>query len=265
MRSSATTPGGCLRRSASSFATFPVSSSSRIFSAVLLPIPAICWSSFTVSAPMLARRARRSRARPSRRRARETNSDRPRRAASARRDRAACRARPASCRPSFMCSLLAVAEKEPPEVLAIDGREVRITHPSKPYFTRADAALEARRRPLLPLGRRRRAARDPRSPDRAEALRGRRRGRGVLPEARAGEAPRVAAHGDARVSVGAHRRGGGGRRRGGARLDREPRLPRAASASGALGLRSSTPTSCAWISIRGPASRGRTCAAWRSR
>jgi len=28
-----------------------------------------------------------------------------------------------------------VAEKEAPEVLSIDGREVRITHPSKPYFT----------------------------------------------------------------------------------------------------------------------------------
>jgi bifunctional non-homologous end joining protein LigD len=28
-----------------------------------------------------------------------------------------------------------VADKEPPEILTIDGREVRITHPSKPYFT----------------------------------------------------------------------------------------------------------------------------------
>jgi DNA ligase D-like protein (predicted polymerase) len=28
-----------------------------------------------------------------------------------------------------------VAEKDPPEVLAIEGREVRITHPNKPYFT----------------------------------------------------------------------------------------------------------------------------------
>jgi DNA ligase D-like protein (predicted polymerase) len=27
-----------------------------------------------------------------------------------------------------------VAEKEPPEILAIGGREVRVTHPSKPYF-----------------------------------------------------------------------------------------------------------------------------------
>jgi DNA ligase D-like protein (predicted polymerase) len=29
-----------------------------------------------------------------------------------------------------------VAKEEPPEVLSIDGREVRVTHPSKPYFTR---------------------------------------------------------------------------------------------------------------------------------
>src|SRR5262245_48925030 len=35
-----------------------------------------------------------------------------------------------------MCSLPAVAEKDPPEVLDIGGREVRITHPGKPYFTR---------------------------------------------------------------------------------------------------------------------------------
>jgi DNA ligase D-like protein (predicted polymerase) len=34
-----------------------------------------------------------------------------------------------------MCSLPGVAEKDPPVVLEIDGREVRITHPSKPYFS----------------------------------------------------------------------------------------------------------------------------------
>ena len=51
IRSSATTPGGCFWRSASSFATRPVSSSSRIFSAVLLPIPSIFWSSLVVSTP----------------------------------------------------------------------------------------------------------------------------------------------------------------------------------------------------------------------
>ena len=30
---------------------------------------------------------------------------------------------------------ISVAEKEAPEVLAVDGREVQVTHPSKPYFS----------------------------------------------------------------------------------------------------------------------------------
>ena len=34
-----------------------------------------------------------------------------------------------------MCSFPTVAEKDPPEILSIDGRDVRITHPNKPYFT----------------------------------------------------------------------------------------------------------------------------------
>jgi hypothetical protein len=51
MRSSSTTPGGCFCLSVSSFCTLPVSSNSRILSAVLLPIPSIFWSSFAVSLP----------------------------------------------------------------------------------------------------------------------------------------------------------------------------------------------------------------------
>jgi DNA ligase D-like protein (predicted polymerase) len=35
-----------------------------------------------------------------------------------------------------LCSFLDVAEEEAPHVLSIEGREVRITHPSKPYFSR---------------------------------------------------------------------------------------------------------------------------------
>jgi bifunctional non-homologous end joining protein LigD len=34
------------------------------------------------------------------------------------------------------CSLAAVGKEEPAEVLSIDGREVRVTHPSKAYFSR---------------------------------------------------------------------------------------------------------------------------------
>ncbi len=51
MRSSSTTLRGCFCRRPSSFSTFPFSRSSRIFSAVLLPIPSICCSSRAVSRP----------------------------------------------------------------------------------------------------------------------------------------------------------------------------------------------------------------------
>ena len=86
------------------------------------------------------------------------------------------------------CSLRDVAKEEAPEILSIGGREVRVTHPSKPYFSR-EAKLSK-----LDLVRYYLAVAEgalaghPRSPDRAQALRRRRRGRGVLPEARAREA-----------------------------------------------------------------------------
>ena len=51
MRSSATTLAGCFWRSASSLATRPVSSSSRILAAVLLPMPSICWSCSALNSP----------------------------------------------------------------------------------------------------------------------------------------------------------------------------------------------------------------------
>jgi hypothetical protein len=51
MLRSATTLAGCLPRSPSSFSTCPVSSSSRIFAAVLLPMPSIFCSSVAVSRP----------------------------------------------------------------------------------------------------------------------------------------------------------------------------------------------------------------------
>jgi bifunctional non-homologous end joining protein LigD len=41
---------------------------------------------------------------------------------------------PLGCRPC--CSLLIVSKEEAAELLSIDGREVRITHPEKPYFSR---------------------------------------------------------------------------------------------------------------------------------
>ena len=137
--------------------------------------------------------------------------------------------------------------------------------PRQALFLARRQALEARPRPLLPVGRRRRARRHPRSPDRAQALRRRRRGRGVLSEARAREAAGLAAHRDAVVSVGAHRRGGRRRRRRRSRVDREPRLHRAASAPGARRRSRSSRRAAHRSRSRARASRGTTCAASRWR
>ena len=93
---------------------------------------------------------------------------------------------------------------------------------------------QARSRALLPRGRRRRAARRRRPAERARALSERHRRRVLLPEARAGVAARLD-RGRRRCSFpsGRTRRGSRAARRGGARVDGQPRLPRAASASGA--------------------------------
>ena len=126
-----------------------------------------------------------------------------------------------------------VAAKDNAETLTVEGREVRVTNPDKPYFSREAklTKLELVRYYLAVADGALAGIRD--RPDRAQALRRRRRGRAVLPEARARQAARLAAHGDAVVSVGPHRRGGGGRRRRGPRVDRQPRLHRAAPAPGA--------------------------------
>ena len=82
----------------------------------------------------------------------------------------------------------------PKEVLRIGGREVSVSNPGKVYFpetgyTKLDLVK------LLPGRRRRGAARRRRPADGAQAVRGRRRRRGVLPEARAGEPAGLDAHG----------------------------------------------------------------------
>ena len=103
------------------------------------------------------------------------------------------------------------AKKESAEVLSIDGREVRITHPEKLYFSKqaslskldlvryylsvAPGALAGiRDRPIVLK----------RFVNGAES-------RPVLSEARAHRSPRLAADGDALVSIRAH----GGRNRSG--------------------------------------------------
>src|SRR6185436_17989562 len=48
----------------------------------------------------------------------------------------ACPGPLASCRPCPWCSLDSVAKEEAAEVLDVEGREVRVTNPGKPYFSR---------------------------------------------------------------------------------------------------------------------------------
>src|SRR5690606_39256602 len=47
-----------------------------------------------------------------------------------------CLAPPSWLPLAFVASLAPVAKDEPPAILTIDGREVRVTHPSKLYFSR---------------------------------------------------------------------------------------------------------------------------------
>ena len=190
----------------------------------------------------------------------------PRRSASARRARAASRARPASNRPRVDdVAFPGWRRKTGRSCSSIAGREVRITHPGKLVFSREArlSKLELVHYYLSVADGALRGIRD--RPHGLEALRARRRGRGLLPEARARAAARVAAHRDALLSLRPHRRGGGGRRCGRARLDREPRLPRAASARGAL--RRSRASRRAADRSRSDARRapGPTCAGSRSR
>ena len=111
------------------------------------------------------------------------------------------------------------------EVLRLGDREVTVTNPGKVFFE-AIGRDEARPRPLLPRRRAGRAGRRRRPADGPQALRQRRGGRGVLPEARAGQPAGVAAHGHAVVPVGPDGRRDRRRRGGGPRLDRQPRLHR---------------------------------------
>ena len=138
-------------------------------------------------------------------------------------------------------------------------------NPDKPYFSR-DVKLSkldlVRYYLSVAAGARRRHSRSAR---RAQALRRRRRGRAVLSEARARQSARLAAHRHALVSVGTHRRGSRGRRRGRARVDRQPRLHRAASARRARRRSRSSRRAAHRSRSRARASRGTTCAAWRWR
>ena len=120
--------------------------------------------------------------------------------------------------------------KDNAELLEIDGREVRISNPDKVVFPEPGLTKLDLVRYYL-ARRRRRPARGRRPADGAEAVREGHLAGGVLPEARAREAPRVDRHGHAALRVG--QLGRGGRRAGcrRARVGREPRLHRPQPAS----------------------------------
>ena len=110
------------------------------------------------------------------------------------------------------------------EIVEVAGRQVTVTNPDKVFFagpgyTKRDLVG------LLPGRGRRRAAWRGRPADGPEALRQRRRGRVLLPEARARIAARVDSDGRAVVPVRSNRRRDRHRRRGRAGLGRQPRLP----------------------------------------
>ena len=166
------------------------------------------------------------------------------------------------------CSFASVGAKDNAETLTVLGREVRITQSRQAVFlargassrSSTSSATTSRSRPGALAGIRDRPIVLKRFVDGAE-------GQPFYQKRAPENRPDVAAHRDAVVSVGPHRRGGRRRRRGRARVDRQPRLHRAASARRCARAISIIPTSCASISIPGPASRGTTCVAsrWRSK
>ncbi len=137
------------------------------------------------------------------------------------------------------------------EVLSIEGREVRVTHPDKPYFSKQTklSKLDLVRyylsvAPGALAGIQDRPIVLKRFVNGAE-------GEAFYQKRAPAAAARVAANRDAVISFGPH--GGRGRRRrcGRARVDRQPGLHRAASAPGAL-RRSRSPRRAARRSRSGP-------------
>ena len=119
----------------------------------------------------------------------------------------------------------------PKEILAVSGREVAISNPQKVYFpqtghTKLDLVryyLSVADGALTGVAG---------SPDGAQALRRRRGGRAVLPEAGARQPARLDPDGRADVSVGPDRRRDRRRRRGRPGVGGQPRLHRPEPASG---------------------------------
>ena len=120
----------------------------------------------------------------------------------------------------------------PKTVIEVAGREVRGLQPAEGLLP-ADRAHQAGPGPVLPGRRRRGAARRGRAADGAQAVRERRGGRAVLPEAGPVVPPGVDRDRRAAVPVRPHRRRGGAAGRRGPRLGGQPRLHRPQPAPGA--------------------------------
>ena len=116
-------------------------------------------------------------------------------------------------------------------VVEVAGREVAISNPGKVYFPEAGITKLELVQYYLAVAEGG-AARRGRAAERAGALRGRHPRRVLLPEARTRGAAAVDRGGRAALPVRPRGRGGRAQRRRGARLDGQPRLPRAAPAPG---------------------------------
>ena len=116
--------------------------------------------------------------------------------------------------------------------IEVCGHELRVSSPEQGLLPRA-RIHEARPRPVLPGDRRGDRPRALRPPDGAQALEGRDHRRGLLPEARAREAPRVAADRDGALPVGPQRHRARAQRRRPPHLGRQPRQHRLEPVAGA--------------------------------
>ena len=121
---------------------------------------------------------------------------------------------------------------DPKTVVEVAGREVPVSNPGKVYFPRTGHTKLDMVRYYLAVAEGR-AGRGARAADGAQAVRERRGGRAVLPEARAGEAPGLDRDSATELPVGPDRGRGGAAGRGRAGVGGQPGLHRPEPAPGA--------------------------------
>src|SRR5881628_3311847 len=118
-----------------------------------------------------------------------------------------------------------------PELIVVAGREIAVSNPAKVLFPKPKYTKRDLVRYYLAVAEG--ALRGAGPAERAGALPQRHHRRVLLSEAGAGIPPAVDRRGYAALPLGSHRGGGRATRRRRARMARQPRLPGAASASGA--------------------------------